>query len=109
MKMPLSLIKSFIQLDLEPSQIAETLTLLGLEVDRIVNEHPPFTGVVVGEVLSADPHAGASKLKVAKVSDGTAVYQVVCAAPNCRPGLKTPFAKLGAILTAEGCKQKKIE
>src|SRR5271163_3056280 len=98
MKMPLSLIKSFIQLDLQPSQIAETLTLLGLEVDRIENEHPPFARVVVGEVLSADPHGGASKLKVAKVSDGTSVYQVVGAAPNCRPGLKTAFAKPGAVL-----------
>ncbi len=109
MKMPLSLIKSFIQLDLQPSQIAETLTLLGLEVDRIENEHPLFAGVVVGEVLSADPHGGASKLKVAKVSDGTSVYQVVCGAPNCRPGLKTAFAKPGAVLTAADGKQKKIE
>jgi phenylalanyl-tRNA synthetase beta chain len=106
MKMPLSLVKSFIQLDLQPSQIAETLTLLGLEVDRIENEHPPFAGVVVGEVLSAEPHGGASKLKVAKVSDGKSVYQVVCAAPNCRAGLKTAFAKPGAILREGGAREK---
>lgn len=106
--MPLSLIKSFIHLDLQPTQVAETLTLLGLEVDRIENEHPSFAGVVVGEILKTSPHPNASKLTVAQVSDGTSTHQVVCGAPNCRAGLKTAFAKPGALLNGGG-KQIKIE
>jgi phenylalanyl-tRNA synthetase beta chain len=109
MKMPLSLIKSFIHIDLQPAQIAETLTLLGLEVDGIENEHPSFSGVVVGEVLSTVPHPNASKLTVAQVSDGTGAYQVVCGAANCRTGLKTAFAKPGALLRDPDGKQRKIE
>ena len=109
MKMPLSLIKSFIPIDLQPAQIAETLTLLGLEVDGIENEHPSFAGVVVGEVVAATPHPNASKLTVAMVSDGISTHQVVCGAPNCRVGLKTAFAKPGALLKGSDGKQRKIE
>jgi phenylalanyl-tRNA synthetase beta chain len=98
MKIPISLLRTFIDLRMAPASIAETLTLLGIEVDRIENEHPPFSGVVVGEVLSTAPHPNAAKLKVATVSDGVESYQIVCGAPNCRAGLKTAFAKVGALL-----------
>src|SRR3989344_5258361 len=109
MKLPFSLIKSFIHLDLQAAQVAETLTLLGLEVDRIIGEHPAFAGVVVGEILSVSPHPGADRLRVAQVSDGTQTFQVVCGASNCAPKMKTAFAKPGAILIEEGGKARKIE
>ena len=102
MKLSLSQIRSFIHLDLTSAQIAETLTLLGIEVDKIINEHPPFSGVVVGEVLSTAPHPNANKLQVAQVSDGKHHFQVVCGDPQCRPGMRTAFAKPGAILYASG-------
>ncbi len=109
MKLPLSLIKSFIDIELEPARIAETLTLLGLEVDGIENEHPAFAGVVVGEVLSTAPHPNATKLTVAEVKDSSGIFQVVCGASNCRPGIKTAFAKPGALLKEPDGKQTKIE
>ncbi|MDP1608623.1 MAG: phenylalanine--tRNA ligase subunit beta [Chlamydiales bacterium] len=99
MKLPLSLLKSFIHTDLPLAQIAESLTLLGIEVDAIENEHPPFIGVVVAEVLSTERHPNAEKLQVAQVHDGEKIHQVVCGAPNCRAGLKTAFARVGARLT----------
>ncbi len=108
MKLSLSLIRSFLHLDLAPAQIAETLTLLGIEVDKIINERPPFSGVVVGEVLSTAPHPNANKLQIAQVSDGKDRFQVVCGDPQCRPGMKTAFAKPGALLHASG-KTQKIE
>ncbi len=101
MKLPLSLLKSFLPIELSPVQIGEALTLLGIEVDAILHEKPPFQGVVVAEVLSVKPHPNAEKLQIAEVNDGTALHQVVCGAPNCRPGIKTAFARLGAELTDE--------
>ncbi len=101
MKLPLSLLKSFLPLNLSPAQIGEALTLLGIEVDAILHEKPPFSGVVAAEVLSVKPHPNAEKLQIAEVSDGKAVHQVVCGASNCRAGIKTAFARLGAELTDE--------
>lgn len=99
MKLPLSMIKSLIRIDLPVQQIADGLTLLGIEVDRVYNEAPSFARVVVGEVVSARRHPNGEKLQVAEVSDGRSVHTVVCAAPNCRPGIKVPFAPIGAALT----------
>ena len=70
MKLPLSLIKSFIPIDLSPVKIGEILTLLGIELDKIENEKPPFAKVVVGEVLSVKKHPDAKNLQIAEVSDG---------------------------------------
>jgi len=109
MRIPLSLIESFVPIKLPLSKVSETLTLLGIEVDRIINEHPPFSKVVVGEVLSVSPHPNANKLQIAIVSDGTDKIQVVCGAPNCREGIKTAFAKIGAVLKGTGGKPLTIE
>ena len=109
MKLPLSLIKTFISSDLSPEKISQTLTLLGIEVDGIENENPPFTGVVAGEILSAKPHPNAEKLKIAEVTDGSKSYTVVTAAANCRAGMRIPFAKVGAVLTGSDGKEIRIE
>lgn len=109
MRLPLSLLKSFIPLDLPVATIAETLSLLGIEVEAIINEHPSFAHIVVGEILSVQSHPHAGQLSLAEVSDGKSRFQVVCGAPNCREGIKVPFAKEGALLTDADGKQRKIE
>ncbi len=98
MKIPLSWLREYITLDLTPEELAERLTMTGLEVEAIERHCPPCTGVVVGEVLAVSPHPNADKLCIATVSDGTESYAVICGAPNCRQGLKTAFAKVGATL-----------
>lgn len=98
MKLPLSLLKSFIDIDVPVSKVDDTLTSLGIEVDAIHAALPPFNGVVVAEVKNCKPHESADKLQVAEVFDGKNTFQVVCGASNCRPGLKTAFAKVGAKL-----------
>lgn len=98
MKLPLSWLKEFIDLKQNPAQIAKMLTMAGLEVDAIETIKPEFTKVVVGKVLEVAKHPDADKLCVAKVTDGTSTFQVVCGAPNCREGLKTAFAMEGATL-----------
>jgi phenylalanyl-tRNA synthetase beta chain len=98
MKLPLSLIQSFLPIQMALSQIGEILTLLGIEVDHIQNESPPFAGVVVGEVLSVKRHPDAKNLQIAEVTDGKETVTLVCGASNCRVGIKTAFAKIGAVL-----------
>ena len=109
MKVPLSWLKEFIPLDLSPQEIASTLTLLGIEVESIEGKTFSFQGVVVGQVLSAEKHPNAERLQVAQVTDGTNEVQVVCGAPNCRAGLVTAFAKIGASLTDSEQKTWKIK
>jgi phenylalanyl-tRNA synthetase beta chain len=109
MKIPLSWLKEYISLNLNPDQIAKKLTLAGLEVDAIENLSPGFEGVVIGKVLETTKHPDADKLCIAMVSDGEQTYQVVCGAPNCRAGLKTAFAKIGASISEGDGKSFKIK
>ncbi|HLB52911.1 MAG TPA: phenylalanine--tRNA ligase subunit beta [Chlamydiales bacterium] len=108
MKLPLSLIKSFISTDLSVEKIADTLTLLGIEVDAIHAPYAPFRNVVVAEVKAAQRHPAADKLQVAQVFDGTHTYQIVCGAPNCRAKLRVALAKVGATLTDEAGKTRTL-
>lgn len=79
--------------------IVEQLTMAGLEVDGTEAVAGQFTGVVVGEIIAADQHPNADKLKLCQVSvGGETTFQVVCGAPNARVGLKAPFAQINAIL-----------
>ncbi len=98
MKILLSWLKEFIPVHLSVEEIAQRLTMAGLEVDGVEKSEPPFTDVVVAEVVSCQKHPDAEKLSLAIVSDGENTYQVVCGAPNCRQGIKTAFAKVGAKL-----------
>ncbi|WP_263262081.1 phenylalanine--tRNA ligase subunit beta [Pseudomonas sp. RIT-PI-S] len=77
------------------------LSMAGLEVDSVSPVAGAFSGVVVGEVLSTEQHPDADKLRVCQVSDGSETFQVVCGAPNVRPGLKIPFAMIGAQLPGD--------
>lgn len=109
MKISLSWLKEYIDLRLPPESIAQTLTLAGLEVDEIIVLTPSFTGVCFAKVLETVPHPNADRLKIAKVFDGQEEYQVVCGAPNCRPGIVTAFAKIGASLPDPEGKPWKIK
>ncbi|MDX1588486.1 MAG: phenylalanine--tRNA ligase subunit beta [Oleiphilaceae bacterium] len=79
-------------------ELVERITMAGLEVDGIEPVAGQFTQVVVGQVDSVEPHPDADKLRVCQVSDGQETVTVVCGAPNVRPGMKAPFARVGAQL-----------
>ena len=98
MKASISWLKSLCPTDLSVDEIVNRLTMAGLEVGGVEAAAKPFTNVVVGEVLSVSQHPDADKLNVCKVTDGESTFQVVCAAPNVRAGLKIPFARIGAVL-----------
>ncbi|WP_298973793.1 phenylalanine--tRNA ligase subunit beta [uncultured Psychrobacter sp.] len=83
-------------------QLAEQLTMAGLEIDDRFAVARAFSGVVVGEVLSVEQHPDADKLRVTQVNIGTAEpLQIVCGAPNVYAGMKAPVATVGAVLPSD--------
>ncbi|MCE5316836.1 MAG: phenylalanine--tRNA ligase subunit beta [Parachlamydia sp.] len=101
MKIPLSWLKEYLDINLPAAQISKMLTAAGIEVEGLESTSLGFDKVVVGRVVAVEKHPNADKLCVAQVSDGTGTFQVVCGAPNCRAGMKTAFAVVGATLTDE--------
>jgi phenylalanyl-tRNA synthetase beta chain len=82
-----------------PAELAKQLTLAGLEVESVAPVAPPFSGVVVGEVIESGRHPNAEKLSLCLVTtDGTNRLQIVCGAGNVRAGLKVAVAMVGASL-----------
>jgi phenylalanyl-tRNA synthetase beta chain len=82
--------------------LVEQLTMAGLEVDSVEPAGVAIDGVVVGEVVSVEPHPDADKLRVCQVSTGQGEpLQVVCGAPNVVAGGKYPLAQIGARLPGD--------
>jgi len=91
--------QEFTPLAVTPAQLAEQLTLAGLEVESVMPVAAPFSGVVVGEVLETRRHPDAEKLSVCQVTtDGSNRLQIICGAKNVRAGLKVAVAMVGAQL-----------
>jgi phenylalanyl-tRNA synthetase beta chain len=98
MNIPESWLRAFCNPPIPGAELAERLTMAGLEVEAYAPVGPRFSGVVVGEVIAVEKHPGADKLTVCRVSDGSRTLQVVCGAPNVRAGMKVPLAQIGAQL-----------
>ncbi len=80
-------------------ELVATLTAIGLEVEEVAQLGGSLEGVVVAQILSAEKHPEADRLQVCQVDAGNGeLVQIVCGAPNARPGLKAPLAKVGAVL-----------
>ena len=99
MKITYSWMKEFTPLAATPAELARRLTLAGLEVESMEPVAPPFSGVIVGEVLECARHPEADKLSVCQVTTGGSDrLQIICGAPNVRQGLKVAVATVGAVL-----------
>ncbi|MBQ0841669.1 MAG: phenylalanine--tRNA ligase subunit beta [Paraperlucidibaca sp.] len=84
------------------ADLAHQLTMAGLEVDAIESMAPAFTGVVVGRVVSTEPHPDADKLRVAMVDIAQPeLLQIVCGAANVRADIRVPVATIGAVLPGD--------
>ena len=91
-------------------QLAEQLTMAGLEIDDRYAVARAFSGVVIGEVVSVEQHPDADKLRVTQVNIGEAdPLQIVCGAPNVCVGMKAPVATVGAVLPSDDKKGFKIK
>jgi phenylalanyl-tRNA synthetase beta chain len=99
MQFPESWLREFCDPPLTTRQLADTLTMGGMEVEELRPAASPFTKIVVGEIKEAVQHPDADRLRVCKVDAGQgALLNVVCGAPNARPGIKVPCALIGAEL-----------
>ncbi len=99
MQFPESWLREFCNPSLTTAQLAETLTMGGLEVEEQSPVAPPFTGIVVGQIMAAEQHPNADRLRVCQVNVGqTELLNIVCGAPNARVGIKIPCALVGAAL-----------
>jgi len=99
MQFPESWLREFCDPPLNTQQLADTLTMAGLEVEETRSVAPPFTRVVVGEIKQAEQHPNADRLRVCQVDVGQgSLLNIVCGAPNARVGIKVPCALVGAEL-----------
>ena len=99
MQFPESWLREFCNPPIDTEQLAEILTMAGLEVEELKPVAPAFRGIVVGEIIEAIQHPNADRLRLCKVDAGqTRVLNIVCGAPNARVGIRVPCALVGAEL-----------
>ena len=91
-------LRDYVDVDLTPAELADRLTMAGLEVDAVRDVSPDFTRVVVSKILSVKPHPNADKLSLCEVATGTETLPIVCGAANIHAGDVVPLAMVGATI-----------
>ncbi|HWU55669.1 MAG TPA: phenylalanine--tRNA ligase subunit beta, partial [Rhizomicrobium sp.] len=102
MKFTLSWLKEHLDTGADAKTIGERLTAIGLEVESIADPGAALKDFIVGEVITAEKHPNADKLRLCTVSDGKDTLQIVCGAPNARAGIKVVLARPGTTIPASG-------
>ena len=99
MNVTLNWLKTYIDFDFSTEELADRLTMLGIEVESVQELATALKGVVVGKVQSIKPHPNADKLVLCQVDIGKGdPLQIVCGAPNVREGMFAPVATVGTEL-----------
>jgi phenylalanyl-tRNA synthetase beta chain len=99
MRVPLSWLRDYVDIQLTPEMLAERLTLLGMEVQAIERWGQDWENVVIGELLSVERHPRADRLSLTTVTLGSGEpLEIVCGATNIEPGQRVPVALPGAVL-----------
>jgi phenylalanyl-tRNA synthetase beta chain len=102
MRVPLGWLREYVDIDLTPEQLAERLTLLGMEVQGLEQWGADWRKVVVGELLTVEKHPRADRLHLTTVTIGSGEpLHIVCGANNIAPGQRVPVALPGAVLPGE--------
>lgn len=98
MKVPLSWLRDFVDIDITPKELAEALTMSGSKVEAVEDLGSEISNVVVGRILSLEKHPNADSLQIAKVDIGQGTLQVITGADNVKIGDNVPIAMHGAKL-----------
>src|SRR5262249_20902855 len=99
MKLSLHWLHDFVDvLDIDPKALAERLTLSTAEIEGVEHQGDGLGGVVAARVIEVSPHPSAENLKLARVEAGGFRGEVVCGAPDVRPGLVGALATVGSVL-----------
>ncbi len=103
MRVPLNWLRDYVDVELDPADLAERLTVLGMEVKGLERWGADWQNVVVGELLEVRPHPNADRLSLTRVTlgDGSEPLEIVCGATNIAPGQRVPVALAGAVLPGE--------
>ena len=107
MKFTLSWLKEHLDTPCSLSEITDTLTMIGLEVEEVVNPFDTLKEFIIAEITHAELHPDADKLQVCSVNTGTETLQIVCGARNARAGIKVVLASVGTLIPAGDFKIKK--
>ena len=94
-------LREWVNPSINAEELADQITMAGLEVDSIEPVAGEFAGVIVAEIISLEKHPDADKLNVCQVNNGSETVQIVCGAANARVGLKAPLATIGAKLPGD--------
>ncbi len=98
MRLSLNWLKEYVDIDVSPEELANRLTMAGLEVESLERRYSPLDKVVIGHIKAVSPHPNADRLTVCEVDNGAQTLTVVCGAPNVKVGMKSPLALPGAEL-----------
>ncbi|MFV0437506.1 MAG: phenylalanine--tRNA ligase subunit beta [Desulfopila sp.] len=99
MKLTRNWLQHYVDIDgISNEQLAEHLTMLGLEVDAVLPLHHDLEALKTGHIVAAEPHPDADKLQVCTVQIGEERHQIICGAPNARAGLNVVVALPGITL-----------
>ncbi len=102
MRVPLSWLREHVEIQLSPEQLADRLTLLGMEVQGIERIGAQWEHVVVGEILEVAPHPGSNRLSLTRIRTGEGSERsIVCGATNIAPGQRIPVALPGSVLPGD--------
>ena len=100
MKFTFNWLKDYLETNASVEEVADKLSMIGLEVEEIINPGHMLKDFIVAEVVSCHPHPDADKLKLLQVNTGKEEIQVVCGAPNVKTGLKGILARPGDYIPA---------
>ena len=95
MKVSLSWLKDYVPIEMDPADLAEALTMVGLEIESVADRYRYLETVFVGRIEAITPHPNADKLHLCKVDTGHGMVSVVCGAPNAKAGMLSPIALSG--------------
>jgi len=95
MKVSLSWLKEYIDVGINVNDLADALTMAGLEVEAVSDRYDYLNSVVIGRLAKIDPHPSADKLKLCRVDIGDRIITVVCGAPNVKNDMLAPCAMPG--------------
>lgn len=98
MRLSYNWLRDYVDLDVSPTQLAERLTMVGLEVEELSDRYSYLDSVIVGLIVSVEDHPKADHLKICRVETGEGTVDVVCGAPNVTVGMLSALAKVGTEL-----------
>ncbi|MHA1550114.1 MAG: YtpR family tRNA-binding protein, partial [Alphaproteobacteria bacterium] len=108
-KFTLDWLKDYLKTEKSAEEIADTLSVIGLEVEELEDKATVISHFITAKVVEAKPHPNADMLQVLTVSTGKETHEIVCGAKNARKGLVGVLARTGDLIPAFGEKLKPVK